>query len=253
VEPEALGHHTSSRYDAELERLRNNVLSMGGLVERQLQRALSGFMDGDFSQLLTVVREEQIINELERSVDEQCGRILATRSPAASDLRLLIAIMKSNSDLERIGDEAQKIAAIAARRSGRDLPADRLGELGQMGHLVQSMVHDALDAAARLDAHLAIEVVRRDRQVDQEYDRLQAWSVQEMTEDPRNIRRTLDVMWMVRALERVGDHAKNIGEYVVYTVYGKDVRHVPLDEAALEPLARQGDASITVSETPPLG
>jgi phosphate transport system protein len=230
MDAEALTQHTSSRYEADLERLRNNVLSMGGLVERQLQRALSGFIDSDMTQLVAVAREEQLVNELERSVDEDCGRILATRNPAASDLRLLIAILKSNGDLERIGDEAEKIAAIAARRSNRDQPKDFFHELRHLGQLVQAMVRDCLDASARLDTQLALEVMRRDRQVDAEYEALQRQSVLRMSEDPRSIRRTLDVMWVVRALERVGDHAKNICEYVVYAVHGKDVRHVPLED-----------------------
>jgi phosphate transport system protein len=231
MEAEALGHHTSSRYDADLERLRGNVLQMGGLVERQLQRALTGFLDGDFNQLVAVVREEQAVNELERSIDEDCGRILATRNPAASDLRLLIAILKANADLERIGDEAEKIASIGARRTGRDLPPDYFHELRHMGDLVQAIVHDALDASARMDAKQAIAVIRRDRTIDEEYDVLQRQSVTRMSEDPRGIRRNLDVMWAVRALERVGDHAKNICEHVIYAVHGKDVRHVSLDDA----------------------
>ena len=231
MDAEALTQHTSSRFDADLERLRGNVLSMGGLVERQLQRALSGFVDADFNQLVTVVREEQVVNELERSVDEDCGRILATRNPAASDLRLLISILKSNADLERIGDEAEKIAAIAARRSGRSLARDNFNELRHLGEMVQAMVRDALDASARLDARLAVDVMRRDRLVDDEYELLQRQSVTQMTEQPTSIRRTLDVMWVVRALERVGDHAKNICEHVVYAVHGKDVRHVSLEEA----------------------
>lgn len=231
MDAESLGHHTSSRFDADLERLRGNVLQMGGLVERQLQRALAGFVDANFQQLVTVVREEQIVNELERAVDEDCGRILATRSPVGSDLRLLISILKSNADLERIGDEAEKIAAIAAKRSGRDLPQDDFVELRHMGEVAQSMVHDALDASARLDAKLALDVIRRDRVLDEEYDTLQRQSVARLSEDPRGVRRTLDAMWVVRALERVGDHAKNVCEHLIYAVHGKDVRHVPLEDA----------------------
>jgi phosphate transport system protein len=230
MDAETLGHHTSSRFDADLEALRGNVLQMGGLVERQLQRAMGGFVDANFLQLLAVVREEQVVNELERSIDEDCGRILATRSPVGSDLRLLISIMKSNADLERIGDEAEKIAAIAAKRTGRDLPPDAFNEIRLMGEMVQSMVHDALDSSARLDSRLALEVIRRDRAVDEEYDMLQRQSVTRMSEDPSGIRRTIDAMWVVRALERVGDHAKNVCEHVIYAVHGKDVRHVPLED-----------------------
>ena len=230
MDTEGLTHHISSRFNADLERVRGNVLKMGGMVEQQLQWALAGFVDPDARVIDVVAQEELKVNELERSIDEDCSRILATRNPAASDLRLLIAILKAIADLERIGDEAEKIAAIASRLARRERTR-QYHELRHLGRLVQSMVTDALDAAARLDADQAFEVMRRDRQVDEEYEAVQRQSITFMMEDPRSIRRTLDIMWVVRSLERVGDHAKNICEYVVYAVHGKDVRHVRIEDA----------------------
>ncbi len=172
-----------------------------------------------------MAQEELRVNQLERQIDEDCSRILATRGPTASDLRLIIVILKTITDLERIGDEDEKIAAIAARLAGRERPHNRYRELRNLGELVIGMVHDTLDAFARLDTGLALQVLRRDRTVDEEYESIQRQSITFMMEDPRSIRRALDVMWVVRSLERIGDHSKNICEYVIYLVHGKDVRH----------------------------
>jgi len=234
MDTEQLSHHISSRFNADLERIRSSVLEMGGLVERQLAQALGSIVDADSSVLALVAQAEIRVNQLERSIDDDCGRILATRSPAASDLRLVIAILKTITDLERVGDESEKIATIASRMAGRDWPSGRHRELRHLGSLVSAMVHDALDAFARLDANLAFEVARRDRAVDEEYEAIHRQCITFMMEDPRSIRRALDVMWAVRSLERIGDHAKNICEYVIYTVHGKDVRHTRLEDAEKE-------------------
>jgi phosphate transport system protein len=171
---------------------------------------------------------------MELTLDEDCSRVLATRAPTASDLRLVIAVIKAITDLERIGDEGEKIAAIAAHMSGSDRPRSRYRELRHMGQLVTDMVRQALDAFARLDADLAFRVARRDRTVDEEYESIHRQCITFMMEDPRSIRHALDVMWIVRALERIGDHAKNICEYVIYTVHGRDVRHTRLEDAERE-------------------
>jgi len=234
VDTEQLSHHISSRFNEDLERVRASVLEMGGLVERQLSQALTGIVEADASVIALVAESEIRVNQLERSIDEDCGRILATRAPAASDLRLLIAVLKTITDLERIGDEGEKIATIASRMAGRDWPSGRHRELRHLGHLVNLMVHDALDAFARLDTKLAFEVARRDRAVDEEYEAIHRQCITFMMEDPRSIRRALDVMWAVRSLERIGDHAKNICEYVIYLVHGKDVRHTRLEDAEKE-------------------
>ncbi|HYV36694.1 MAG TPA: phosphate signaling complex protein PhoU [Gemmataceae bacterium] len=231
---EGLSHHTSSRFNEDLERIRASVLEMGGLVERQLRTAMSGLDSGDSEVVTTVAEQELRINQMERSIDEDCSRILATRSPAATDLRLLIAVLKTITDLERIGDESEKVATIAIHMGGVERPRSRHRELRHIGALVIAMVREALDAFARLDAELAFKVARRDRAVDEEYESIHRQCITFMMEDPRTIRRALDVMWVVRSLERIGDHAKNICEYVIYTVHGKDVRHTRLEDAELE-------------------
>jgi phosphate transport system protein len=231
---EGLTHHTSSRFNEDLERIRASVLEMGGLVERQLQDALGGIDSGDSHVVVAVAQQELRINQMERSIDEDCSRVLATRSPAATDLRLLIAVLKTITDLERIGDEGEKIATIAAHMAASARPRLRYRELRHIGALVSTMVRDALDAFARLDADLAFGVARRDRTVDEEYEAIHRQCITFMMEDPRTIRRALDTMWVVRAIERIGDHAKNICEYVIYTVHGKDVRHTRLDDAERE-------------------
>ena len=239
MDTEDLSHHISSRFNEDLERVRSSMLEMGGMVERQLIQALNGITTADSNVITQVAKDELVINQLERSIDDDCSRILATRSPAASDLRLLISVLKTITDLERIGDEAEKIAAIGVRMATAERPLGRYRELRHLGKVVLDMLREALDAYARLDADLSFEVVRRDRSVDEEYEAIQRQSITFMMEDPRTIRRTLDVMWVVRALERVGDHVKNICEYVIYTVHGKDVRHIRLEDAELE-LRRNG-------------
>jgi phosphate transport system protein len=234
---EGLSHHISSRYNADLERLRSSVLEMGALVERQLTAAIGGITEPDARVMVRVAQEELRVNQLERSIDEDCSRILATRGPTASDLRLIITILKTITDLERIGDEGEKVAAIAARLALRERPHNRYRELRNLGELVIGMVHDTLDAFARFDTNLALAVLRRDRTVDEEYEAIHRQNITFMMEDPRSIRRALDVMWVVRSLERIGDHAKNICEYLIYLVLGKDVRHTKIEEIEKELLA----------------
>ncbi len=231
---EGLTHHISSRYNEELERLRSSVLEMGGLVERQLAQAIGGITEPDVRLIVRVAQEELHVNQLERLIDENCNRILATRSPTASDLRLIITILKTITDLERIGDEGEKIAAIAARLATRERSQSRYRELRNLGEIVTGMVHDTMDAFARYDTALAVEVLRRDRTVDEEYESIHRQNVTFMMEDPRSIRRALDVMWVVRSLERIGDHSKNICEYLIYLVHGKDVRHTRIEDIEKE-------------------
>jgi phosphate transport system protein len=231
---EGLSHHISSRYNEDLERVRSSVLEMGGLVERQLTQAIGGITEPDARVMVRVAQEELRVNQLERSIDEDCSRILATRGPTASDLRLIITILKTITDLERIGDEGEKVAGIASRLALRERPNNRYRELRNLGEVVIDMVHDTLDAFARFDTHLALAVLRRDRTVDEEYEAIHRQNITFMMEDPRSIRRALDVMWVVRSLERIGDHAKNICEYLIYLVLGKDVRHTKIEEIEKE-------------------
>ena len=229
-----LGGHTLSRFDEDLERLRSAVLQMGGLAESQLRRALQALAEGNTSLAADVVSMEARVNQLEVDIDDECNRILATRAPAASDLRLVLAIIKTITDLERIGDECEKIGQIAARLATIERPANRYREVKHLGRTVQILMHDTLDAFARLDADTALQTCRQDRVVDEEYEAIQRQCITFMMEDPRTIRRGLDVMWVVRSLERIGDHAKNICEYVIYMVHGKDVRHTSLDHIERE-------------------
>jgi phosphate transport system protein len=230
METSSLPHHTMSRFDADLEGVRSGVLQMGGMVEQQLQNGVKAIYSGDSRLGEEVARLDHKVNSMEVAIDDDCSRILATRSPTASDLRLIVAIIKTITDLERIGDEAEKLGHIAARLASLERPSDRYREIRHIGDLVIDMVHGALDAFARMDTDAALAVARRDRVVDEEYEAVQRQVITHMMEDPRTIRRTLDVLWVARALERIGDHAKNICEYVIYMVLGRDIRHLSLDD-----------------------
>ena len=237
MDTSGLSHHIHSRYNAELEGVRSGVLQMGGLVEQQVQNGVRAVVNGDSRLGEEVARLDPRVNAMEVAIDEDCSRILATRSPTASDLRLIVAVIKTITDLERIGDEAEKLGHAAARFAAGERPADRYRELKHIGELVAEMLHGALDAFARLDTEAAIAVARRDRAIDEEYDAIQRQCITFMMEDPRAIRRTLDIMAVARALERIGDHAKNLCEYVVYMVLGKDIRHLSIDEVEKHVLA----------------
>ncbi len=230
METADLSHHILSRFNSDLEGVRSSVLQMGGLVERQLQDGVRAVVNGDSRLGEEVAKVDHKVNAMEIAIDDDCNRILATRAPAASDLRLLVAVIKTITDLERIGDEAEKLGHIGARLASIERPTDRYREVKHIGELVADMVNGALDAFARLDSEAALQVARRDKQVDEEYDAIQRQCITFMMEDPRTIRRALDVLWVARALERVGDHAKNICEYVIYMVLGKDVRHRSMED-----------------------
>jgi phosphate transport system protein len=230
MEKADLSHHISRRFNEDLERVRNQVLSMGGFVEVQLQKAITSLIEGNSSLGESVAIDDLKVNGMEVSIDEECSRILATRAPAAGDLRVIVAIIKTITDLERIGDEGEKIGLIASRLATMERPENKYREIKHLGRIVSEMVHGALDAFARMDAEGALAVARQDRVVDEEYDAIHRQCITFMMEDPRTIRRALDVMWVVRSLERIGDHAKNICEYVIYMVHGKDIRHTRLED-----------------------
>ena len=220
-----LSGHISRRFNKDIEGLRNSVLSMGGLVETQLSRAIAAIVSGDSELGLKVANDDYKVNELEVSIDEECSRILATRAPAAGDLRLIVAIIKTITDLERVGDEAEKIGFLASKLAGMDRPSDSYRELKNLGNHVSHMLRDAMNAFARLNVEDALEVIREDERADEEYDAITRQCITFMMEDPRSIKRVMNVTWAARSLERIGDHAKNICEYVVYMVQGRDVRH----------------------------
>ncbi len=225
-----LDQHISQQFNVELENLRNNVLTMGGLVEKQLADALESLVEKDAQLAEAVISTDHKVNALEVQIDEECSNILARRQPAASDLRLIVAIIKTITDLERVGDEAEKIALMAveiSKISGGQIDFDALIH---MGDTTRRMLHDTLDAFARLDAQRAFKVAKTDVKVDRDYDAITRQLITFMMEDPRAITRSLDIMWSARALERIGDHARNICEYVIYLVKGKDVRHTSFEQ-----------------------
>ena len=226
--------HISRQYNAELEDIRTRVLAMGGLVEQHIDQSLQALVKGDVELANTVATNDYEVNRMEVAIDEECNQIIARRQPAASDLRMVMAVIKTISDLERMGDEAEKIARMAIRLADDERPKNNYMEIQYLGNHVRSMVHDALDAFARLDTEAALRVAREDLQVDKEYDGLIRQMITFMMEDPRTISRALNVIWAARALERIGDHASNICEYVIYLVKGKDVRHTSLEQIERE-------------------
>ena len=232
--PSVTGRHISRKYDEALEDVRTSVLAMGGLVEEQITNALTALEEFDSELGEQVVRDDYKINRLEVQIDEECTRIIALRQPAASDLRLVIAIIKTITDLERMGDEAEKIGRTAIRLAGNAPRRIRYAGVRNLGRHVQQMAQQALDAFARLDVEAAVAIAREDKTVDLEYAACMRELVTYMMEDPRRISEVLDMIWCARALERIGDHAKNIGEYIVFLVKGKDIRHTSLEHKELQ-------------------
>lgn len=229
-ESEVFAQHISRRFNEELGSLRNRVMRMGGLVEEQLQRAINAVINRDSELGLKVARDDYKVNRLEVSIDEECCRILATRAPAAMDLRLIVAVIKTITDLERVGDEAEKVGFLASRLASMEQPEDGYRELSTLARHVEQSLHMALDAFSRLDTGAAVKLAEFDQQIDEEYNGIARECMARMAEDPTTIKRGMNVMWVARALERIGDHAKNIGEYVIYLVHGKDVRHTDIED-----------------------
>ncbi len=226
----SIPQHISQQFDAELDNLRKRVFTMGGLVEQQVIHAVSALVEGNADLADEVVTNDYKVNALEVEIDEECTHIIARRQPAASDLRLVIAVIKTITDLERMGDQAEKVARMGRHLADMERPSNGYIEIQSLGNNVQNMIHDALDAFVRMDADAAIAVAKQDLKIDQEYDGIMRQQMTFMMEDPRSIKRVLDVMWSARALERVGDHAKNICEYIIYLVKGKDVRHTSIEK-----------------------
>ncbi|MGZ4980712.1 MAG: phosphate signaling complex protein PhoU [Methylobacter sp.] len=225
-----IGQHISGQFNKELEDVRNKVLTMGGLVEQQIELAVTAFSTGDLEMAELVIKQDHQVDALEMAIDQECMQILALRQPAAFDLRLLITVIKVINELERVGDMAERIAEMAIQLSSVDNKHDQYYELEHMAELVQEMLHGALDVFARMNVEDVTSITGLDENVDREYGSIIRQLITKMMEDPRNITRMLDVLWIARSLERIGDHACNVCEHLVYMVKGEDVRHLTQEE-----------------------
>ena len=218
--------HTSKQFDADLEDIRSRVLQMGGLVEIQLTAAIEGLSTGSEEIISRVIDTERRVNNYEKEIDDACVHVVARRQPAASDLRLIMAVSKIVTDLERIGDEAEKVARMARQIYGRGaLTIPRSIDVRQTGNKAAMMLRRVLDAMARLDADEAEKVIAEGTLIDTEFRAIMRQLITYMMEDPRTITTALDIVWIAKSIERVGDHAENIAEQVIYIVNGTDVRH----------------------------
>ncbi|MGB1263268.1 MAG: phosphate signaling complex protein PhoU [Cognaticolwellia sp.] len=228
-----IGRHISGQFNEDLERIINHVMHMGGLVEKQLTDALTSVCDADEELAKKVLSTDYQINNAEVSIDDECTRIIAKRQPAAGDLRLVMAIVKTITDLERIGDEAGKIANVTLESLSSE-HKDLLSNLDNLGRHVLTFLQATLDAFTRMDCEAAVKVHKSDDKIDREYEALMRQLMTYMMEDPRSIPQIMSVIWSARALERIGDRCQNICEYIIYFVKGKVVRHTaPEDLDAL--------------------
>lgn len=225
-----LTEHISQQFNEELEDVRSKVLQMGGVVEEQLARAVKAMVTADVELARQVVAGDATVNALEVEIDDECTRIVARRQPAASDLRLVMAVIRAINDLERIGDEVKRVAKMVDEVMEGTLEEDIRQEIEHMGNQVRTMLRQVLDAFARTDVKAAVAVARADKKVDMKYRAITRQLITYMAQDPRSIPTVLNVLWAARALERVGDRCQNLAEYVIYLVIGKDVRHVSLDD-----------------------
>ena len=230
--------HINKQYDQDLEALRSRMMQMGGLVESQIRAAVDGYLNGDLVRIDAVIANDRKANELEVAIDNDLGQIIVRRQPAASDLRLILAVSKTVTDLERIGDEAAKIARMAREiHSARVVTGMPLAAVGHVSEIAIGMLRRSLDAFARLDAAAAARVIGEDATIDSEFHAILRQLITFMMEDPRTISRSINVIWVAKAFERIGDHAKNIAEQTIYIVKGTDVRHTPLAEVEREALS----------------
>jgi phosphate transport system protein len=221
-----IGEHSSKQYDQELEAIRSKVLLMGGMVETQFEEALACFRVGDGAKADKVIADDQAVNQLEVQLDDACSHLIVRRQPAANDLRTVMAAIKVITDLERIGDEASKIARTSKSLHERGVVGfNHYDTIRTIAKATCDLVHEALDAFARLDGKQALQLIAADEVIDHEFRTILRNLITHMMEDPRTISSALDTLWVAKAIERIGDHAKNIAEYVIYVVEGRDIRH----------------------------
>jgi phosphate transport system protein len=231
--------HISKQYDQDLEAIRSRALQMGGLVESQIRTAVAGYLSGDTEKVEQTIASDSKVNELERSLDDDLRHVIVRRQPAASDLRLIMAVSKTVTDLERIGDEAAKIARMAREiHAGNGTHGTaRLTMINHVSEISIGMLRRSLDAFARLDAAAAARVIAEDASIDSEFHAIVRQLITFMMEDPRTISTSINIIWVAKAFERIGDHAKNIAEQTIYIVKGTDVRHTPLAEVQREAMS----------------
>jgi phosphate transport system protein len=220
--------HLSSQFDEDLNGLRSHVLQMGGLVETQISSAIEAYSKGEVSSVKHIVETDRKVNDLEKAIDDDCAHLIAKRQPAASDLRLVFGISKIVTDLERAGDEAKKIAKGVRRiYEAGQMPSQYGIGVRHIAEAALTMLRQSLDAFARLDAEMAVKVIQADVDVDTEFKSIMRQLITHMMEDPRTITTSIDIIWIARAVERIGDHAKNVAEHVVFIAEGRDIRHPP--------------------------
>ena len=218
--------HLSKQFDADPSVLRTHVLEMGGLVESQIRAAVEAYASGDTATVKDIVDNDHRVNAFEKIIDEETVHVVAKRQPTASDLRLVMGVTKIVTDLERIGDEAKKIAKGARRvHEHGQMTLPRATDVRHIADEAIIMLHQALDCFARLDTTQAAEVIHADAKVDTEFKALVRQLITYMMEDPRTITTAIDIVWICRSVERIGDHAKNIAEHVIYIAEGRDIRH----------------------------
>lgn len=217
--------HTLTHFDTELEAIRKRLLEMGGLVAQQLSRAIEALSSGDMATIEAVIEDDRRVNEEEVALDDACILLIARHGPTAGDLRMVMTMIQMITDLERVGDEAKKIAKAGRQIIGSDAMFVPKVELRHVAAMVVDMLQRALDAFARMDPSASADIARQDKEVDAIFKGIMRQLITYMMEDPRLITRALDVLFIAKSIERVGDHAKNVSEYVVYMVRGRDVRH----------------------------
>ncbi len=225
-----IDQHISQQYNAVLDDLKTEFLEMGGIVEQQIIDSVKAITKLDTELAEKVLSIESKVDDREMALDDLCVQIIARRQPTASDLRLVMSISKATRDLERMGDEAKKIAQMAILISENGEMLDGFGELKNLGRRVQQVVSDTLTAFARYDVNTALQIAEEDKAIDEEYDIAMRVLITYMMENPRNISRAMNITWALRALERIGDHAENIAEHIIYLVKGLDVRHKTISE-----------------------
>lgn len=229
-----LKHHYSHQFNADLEALRTRVLEMGGLVEQQLDKAITALKQSEAELAEMVVADDYKVNALDVSIDELCTKVIALRQPTASDLRLVLTVIKTTADLERIGDEAKRVARMAISSAKTEPGPNLYLRIEHLGDQVRQMLHQSLDAFARMDVEEAIKVVHEDKRIDREYESIMREGMTYMMEDPRSIPFLMDIIWSARSLERIGDRCCNICEYIIYFVKGRDVRHASVEQLEQE-------------------